>query len=251
MTRRAGPAPGSNIDTYSTSSNPPNTSLIRTSTTAATNTSGESPMPRPNRFLAVLVVASAIIAACSSSDYTVTPKLTPTVNHVRASRVEATDSALKLTTTAYSDTALTLKRTTALPSDITVSGIIGSNGGTLSIPAAGVVLDIRKNALSAPTLITMTAKKGVNVVYEFGPHGTVFNKPVSIQQDLSFTAAASNAKLRTGMHGAYFDVASDSAYVTTDHIKIKENQIGYDDGIATLTFYVGHFSGYMVAVGFN
>jgi hypothetical protein len=210
------------------------------------------PSLRPLSLLLVAsaAIATAAIASCSSPDLGLRPKLSAVGGKPMMQKVQATDSVMNLTNTSYSDTAAVLKRTTALPADISVTALIGSAGGTLEIPSAGIRVEIPGKALSAPTQLTMTALKGDNVAYEFGPHGTLFNKPLKVTQDLTSTVAAAVAK-QVGIHGAYFPTSLDSAWVDAGkgHARIKENQLSYKVSDTQLKFYVDHFSGYMVALG--
>ena len=80
-----------------------------------------------------------------------------------------------------------LARKHALPSDITVSAVIGKEGGSLSIPAAGFELIVPKGAVKGPTDFKVTALKGRLVAYEFGPHGITFKKSLVARQDLAVT----------------------------------------------------------------
>lgn len=208
-------------------------------------------MHRSSRFNVLLVAVAVLAGACSAADAPLQPKLSPSGFKPSMARVRATDSSMALTDISYSDTATLLKRTTPLATDLTVTALIGSTGGSLQIDAAGVKVDIPPHALSAPTQITMTARKGDNVAYEFGPHGTVFAAPVKVTQDLSVTAAYNDAARQAGMHAAYFDTSLDSAFTdaTKQHAHIKENQLSYKESATQIRFYVGHFSGYLVSMG--
>src|SRR5213075_261176 len=68
--------------------------------------------------------------------------------------------------------------------DLSTSGVIGPDGGTLSIPAADFTIVFPKGALSTNTLITITANSGRYVGYEMLPHGLTFNVPVIATQGL-------------------------------------------------------------------
>lgn len=209
-------------------------------------------MVRYTRLSLIVLLAGATILACSTSDMPVTPKLAPTAATPTFARIRATDSLLVITDVTYGDTALILKRSAPLASDITVSATIDRAGGSLAIAEAGVRVDIPPGALSVPTVVTMTARKGLDVAYEFGPHGTTFNAPVSILQDLKGTLAGTNPALQKGMHGGYVETSLDSAFVDPLHLtaRVKETQLGYrDPGTNRLRIFIGHFSGYLVAVG--
>lgn len=70
-----------------------------------------------------------------------------------------------------------------------VSAVIGSEGGTLSLPGSDFAMDIPSGALAAPTTITVIAKAGPHVAYEMLPHGLRFLKPVTAVQGLRNTQA--------------------------------------------------------------
>src|SRR3982751_4734971 len=105
----------------------------------------------------------------------------------------------------YSDTAIVLQRTAPLSADLTESATVGPKGGEIAIAAAGVKVAIPAGALTASTLITMTALKGTHVAYDFQPHGLIFLKPVKVQQEIIGTGATGIAALLNGMHGVYFE----------------------------------------------
>lgn len=138
-----------------------------------------------------------------------------------------------------------LQRTTPLASSITVSQTIGSGGGTLSIPAAGVTVTVPAGALSAPTVITMTARAGSAVAYDFGPHGITFAKPLSLSQKLSGTNASllSVPFLKLGYY-------SDPSLLGTVTSLVSE-LIGGSTNLLTWTYTapIKHFSGYVIACG--
>lgn len=145
------------------------------------------------------------------------------------------------------DTTLnTLQLTVPLLSDISRSATIGPDGGSIEIPETGFRLDVPKNALSAPTLITVTAVQGSTVAYEFEPHGITLNKRLVVTQSLGPTSIVSNL-LGQSFTGAYFtsrdDIHADgTAFVheleptSTDLLSLQ------------VRFSIGHFSGYLVGV---
>ena len=202
--------------------------------------------------LALTLVAGGAIAC---ADTPTTTRLSPNdAPNPGFARIKATDSMMVVTEVTYSDTSLVLKRLTPLAADISVSATIGAAGGEIKINEAGGKIDIPAGALSAPTLITMTALKGPNVAYDFQPHGLTFAQPVKIQQSIAGTWAASYPKLLKGMHGSYYGQASlDSAFLDVGKFfaKVQENQIGYFEANASqIKFYINHFSGYLVSCGF-
>ena len=134
-----------------------------------------------------------------------------------------------------------------------VSEVIGPDGGTLSLPGADFTMNIPSGALAAPTTITVVAKAGPHVAYEFLPHGLRFLRPVTVVQGLRTTST----------FGTDAGNAVRSAYLAEG----KEN-IGVDDSTspselqaATTYFYgaqpvaetqvwtVNHFSRYILISG--
>ncbi len=137
-----------------------------------------------------------------------------------------------------------LTRTTALTRDITVTALIGREGGYLRIPEAGFDLAVPKGAVSEPTKFTVTALRGNLVAYEFGPHGLEFNVPLRARQDLAKTTwNYAMPQLFAGyfLEKADLDPGSSKALVA--------------ESIEGLTFAwakrfawpISHFSGYVVA----
>ena len=199
----------------------------------------------------LFLLATLAVGACSVTESPVTPRLT---NGEMSTflRVKATDSMMVATTTTYPDTAQVLTRSTALASDVTVSAVIGTAGGELTIPSAGIVLKVPAGALAQSTTISMTAVAGSAVAYTFAPHGLVFAKPVKLEQSLAGTAAGTTPGLLANAHAAYFEGSLDSNYVDAGRtkVKVKENQLTYHDANGgKLKFSIGHFSGYILACG--
>ena len=138
-----------------------------------------------------------------------------------------------------------LQRKTALSAPITVSKSIGSEGGTLAIPAAGVTVIVPKGALTKTTTITMTARSGTLVAYDFAPHGIVFAKPLVFKQSLKGTnASLLNAPfLRLGYY-------ADESLLTKTGALVTELLGGVVDTLSwTFTSSISHFSGYIVTCG--
>ena len=69
-----------------------------------------------------------------------------------------------------------------LNSDETVAGLCQAGQTcTLSMRKPSVNVTIPASALSQDTYITVTALAGKDVNFEFGPHGTLFNTPISVE----------------------------------------------------------------------
>lgn len=202
--------------------------------------------------LAIGLVTTVGLAACVDTATNPSAKLAPPPHSPEFARIRATDSLMRVTDIVFSDTALVLRRLVPLDSNISLSAVIGPDGGSIKISAAGGKIDIPAGALSEPTTITMTALAGSDVAYEFQPHGLVFAQPVKVQQDLRSTWASVYPQLLGMAHGGYYDRSLDSSYVDPGKLFVilKEHELGYLETNATqLKFYIGHFSGYVVTCG--
>lgn len=204
------------------------------------------------RTLAALLLVVGGVYACSTA--TETSRVGDVGFRPLFARHAATDSNLRETPFMYGDTTLVMKRPTPLDTDLSVTAVIGSAGGELRLDAAGVHLFIPRNALAASTEITLTAKAGSDVAYEFAPHGLTFRLPVIVRQDLARTAGAVDPGKLVDVRGAYYDRSLDSSFVDDEHAwaRIRETQLGYVDAEKRfLRFFIGHFSGYLVSWGFT
>ena len=138
-----------------------------------------------------------------------------------------------------------LTRKQELTKDITVTAVIGSNGGRLAIPAAGFELVVPRYAVKKSTRFTVTAIKGKLVAYEFGPHGTNFPRSLQAKQDLSVTDW--NLLSLRPLTAGYFADRSD--------LNLQRATALVSEIIRGLTipltkqfnFPIDHFSGYVVA----
>ena len=205
-----------------------------------------------HRSLLALGIAAVGLAACVDTATSPAAKFSPSVRGPELIRIRATDSLMRVTDVVFSDTALALRRLAPLDSDISVTAVIGPDGGAIKINEAGGKIDIPAGALTEATTITMTALAGPNVAYEFQPHGITFAQPVKVQQDLRFTEASVTPALLGLAHGGYYDRALDSTFVDSGKtlLQVKEHELGYIESNATqLKFYIGHFSGYVVLCG--
>jgi hypothetical protein len=192
---------------------------------------------------AFALLALSLAAACSSEHAApTTPSLAPTA--ASASLLGAVGSVVGSTLSVL-QLVQPLQRTTPLPNDITVTQTIDGSGGTLSIPAAGVTVTVPQGALATPTVITMRARAGAAVAYDFEPHGIVFAGPLTFTQKLGDT----NASLLsfTGMQLGYY--ADDS--LLGQNTALVSELIGGTVSLLSQTFTsrIQHFSGYVVSCG--
>jgi hypothetical protein len=138
-----------------------------------------------------------------------------------------------------------LQRNVPLLADISVSKTIGTAGGTLSIPGAGVTVVVPSGALSSNTVITMTARKGTLIAYDFAPHGITFAKPLVFTQKLAGTNASllNAGSIQLGYY-------ADPSQLTLLGGLVSELLGGNVNLLAwTYTGNIKHFSGYMMSMG--
>jgi hypothetical protein len=192
------------------------------------------------RRIGVVAFGLALLSACSGE---------PSAPAAPVAPPSSTNADLLGTVTGLVSRTLTpvagVQRNTPLAAPITVTQTIGSAGGTLSIPAAGVTVTVPVGALTAPTVITMTARAGSLVAYDFAPHGITFRKPLVFTQKLSVTTASLlSAPL---MQLGYY---SDPSLLGTLGGLVSELLGGSVNLVSwTFTSTIPHFSGYMVACG--
>jgi len=137
-----------------------------------------------------------------------------------------------------------LQRLVPLGQSYTATSTIGTAGGSIAIPRAGVTITFPAGAVAAPTSITVTALAGSNVAYEFEPHGLVFQNPPVITQELGLTQLANNLLLAPSLEGAYY--ASPAQLAGGSAVVQEEIPASVDLLRLRLTFPIRHFSGYAV-----
>lgn len=181
----------------------------------------------------------ALSASCASESSTL-----PTVPNAAFSKAPVQNLLSPATATALT-LATGAQRTSALPASLTVTQAIGVAGGTLSIPQAGVTITVPAGALAGTTILSMTARVGTVVAYDFAPHGTTFAKPVVFTQTFGGTnvSPALAAMLTLGYY-------ADPSYLTTVGGSVSEFISGTANLVnGSFTANISHFSGYMVACG--
>ena len=192
-------------------------------------------MPTHLRRIACIALGALAIASCSEHP-TALPQLQSAPEQPASSLLGAVTSLVDVDG---------LQRTKALSKPITVSKSIGAAGGTLAIPEAGVTVIIPRGALAATTKITMTARAGTLVAYDFAPHGITFAKPLVFSQQLRGTNASllSAPLLKLG----YYE---DASLLTRTGGVVSQLLGGVVNTFSwTFTSTIPHFSGYMVTCG--
>ena len=138
--------------------------------------------------------------------------------------------------------ASVLTREAALAEDITVTALIGEEGGSLRISEAGLKVDVPKGAVTGePIALSVTALAGQMVAYEFGPHGTVFNVPLQVEQKLKGT---NWHKQRDPMvaEAGYFADRSQLNHELNTAVVDEFLPANVDVGKSKLRFDISHFS---------
>jgi hypothetical protein len=135
-----------------------------------------------------------------------------------------------------------LKRSSPMPTEEKVTRTIGSDGGTIYLPRAGLTVTIPRYALSSNTAITVTAPAGNLMGYHFAPHGLVFKKSVTMKQDLTKTELGLLGRLLNAPKAAYFLGDLRPQVTALELLGLNLNGLfGY------ASFNVRHFSGYVIA----
>lgn len=188
---------------------------------------------RPTSLIA-MVGASLFVAACASDP------LTPAVEVERRDATLPKPAVVKV-----------LARTTPLASAERASlTITAKQGGTIRLPNAGLVVTVPVGAIKNGTLtITVTADPGKSLSYDFQPHGTVFQKALTLTQDLNRTTWKNLST--TQLWGGYFPQAVDDAkglatITESFPVRISGSKVSTS---ASAAFDIWHFSGYTVASG--
>ena len=197
--------------------------------------------------IAPIAIASTALMSCQRADATGPRLATRQPPPAIAAREGAWAPA-----SAATDTVLVLHRLVPLAHDLTVSRRIGPDGGELTLAAAGASLRIPRGALQAPLVITMTAKAGTGVAYEFEPHGTKFPVALVFRQNLGHTQAVQSKALAQSLHGSYFDGDLATAFVDPARlfVRVREQRpTSVDDEGREVTFTIAHFSGYLLSSG--
>jgi hypothetical protein len=195
------------------------------------------PLVRPFARRAALLVAVAgavVTAACSTDSVASAPEM------ARRSEVLPPTGAVKV--------KLLPRKVEQTQVEIGTLTISATNGGTITLPGAGVTLVVPAGAIKSGKLeIVMTATVGRTVSYEFQPHGVKFAKPLTLVQDLGKAQYQAGMALWGGYNletvdqvkGQVTILESVLAPVTTDR----------KTGKVVASFPIHHFSGYVLTSG--
>ena len=194
------------------------------------------------RRISLVAASLALFSACSSE-----PTSAPQAR-VPAPAAPSASLAVGVVNAAEHPVHLPgLRRGSPLTASFTVSQMIGTAGGTLSIPAAGVTVVVPAGALASNTLITMTARRGALVAYDFAPHGITFAKPLVFTQSLNGTSASllNVSLLALGYY-------ADPSQLTFTGGLVSDLTAGVTNLVSwSFTANIKHFSGYLVSCDRN
>jgi hypothetical protein len=196
---------------------------------------------------ALAAIALTVLAACSEAPSApLAPASKPSAG-LLGGVVGLVDGLVTVLTSPLR--AKALKRNSPIAAQ-SASATIGLVGGTITLPGAGLTVVVPSGAVSVPTTITVSAPQGTAVWYDFQPHGIKFAVPLQITQDLRSTNYSSLPLLSPPLKGAYMvDGSQDPTAATA---LVTETISATLDLLRTkVTFPVRHFSGYMVAWGFE
>src|SRR6266540_4317374 len=141
------------------------------------------------------LAAIAVIAyACSETSGIVSP-LTPPPS-TRAVRFTAAPAGKGLATHAVSWGAGHSN------GQFSVSALITTAGGTISLPNSDFTISFAPGALSSDVTITVVSLGGPWIAYDLLPHGLKFSKPVIVTQGL-FNTSAGVAGFTQPLYAAY------------------------------------------------
>lgn len=134
-----------------------------------------------------------------------------------------------------------------------VSSVVGPEGGSLSLPGSDFTMTIPAGGLAAPTLITVISKGGPHVAYDMQPHGLVFQKPVTIVQQLRGTASYGTSEA-SGIRSAYLSdgneaIGSDDSAAPSELAAGATLINGTNNVAETHVWYLNHFSRYILISG--
>jgi hypothetical protein len=131
-----------------------------------------------------------------------------------------------------------------------VSGVIGYNGGTLTIPGSDFTITFPQGALSQSTAIKIVSDGNGYVSYDMQPHGIKFAKPVIVTQRLRNTSVY-GTPLAWNAFGAYFPQDPNLLTGVLKALEIETTTIfaGPSGQPEIEAWQLRHFSRYMLSSG--
>jgi hypothetical protein len=216
-----------------------------------------------SRFFRAFVLVPTLFVALSCSDYspTTAPIAAPTATQdgllsgLLGLVTGLLGSVLKVVVGVVDPNGIPVRAATWGPGHVnqvrSVSGTIGYNGGTLSIPGSDFTISFPQGALSQSTAITIISDGSDYVSYDMRPHGLTFAKPVLVTQKLRNTSLYGTQQVWNSF-GAYFP---QDPTILSGLLKAVETTtttiFAAPDGTAPAIhiWQLRHFSRYMLASG--
>ena len=208
-----------------------------------------------------LVLATFVALSCSDYSPTAPPKVAPTqaqdglLGDLLGLVVNVVGTVLKVIVGVVDPDGIEVRAVRWAPSHVnqvrSVSGTIGYNGGTLSIPGSDFSITFPRGALSNSTQITIISDASGYVSYDMRPHGLRFAKPVLVTQKLRNTELYGTPQVWNSF-GAYF---AEDPTILSGLLKAVETTtttiFAAPDGTAPAihVWQLKHFSRYMLASG--
>lgn len=168
-----------------------------------------------SRFVRSSALVFATFAALSCSDYSPTAPPMPAPTQVQDGLLsgllglvtEVLGSVLKVVVGVVDPNGIEVRAVRWAPSHVnevrSVSGTIGYDGGSLSIPGSDFTITFPRGALSSSTAITIISDASGYVSYDMRPHGLTFATPVLVTQSLRNTTLYGTPEVWNSF-GAYF-----------------------------------------------
>lgn len=195
----------------------------------------------------VTIAIAAFVAACGSDASNPTGLKSPG----QASQSQS------LTLAQQQTLAQGLMWSTPQPA-VSATKLITPAGGTIDLPTVGLQVQVPKGAVAANITITVTTLAGNVVAYDFQPHGTVFNVPLTFVQSLAPTNFA-GIKLPKNFTqqwaGAYYldarQIDQTTGIASVNELIPATSDVTFSGGKnnGRVSFPVRHFSGYLISVG--
>jgi ZU5 domain len=187
---------------------------------------------RARTIIVALAVAGSAVACRSDSPTVTAPTASANFKKVKNSKT--------------SDTSTVVTRKLSFATDVTVSAVIGSAGGTLELKDAGLTMIVPAGAVSSDQTFSITALAGNMIAYEFAPHMN-FAKAVRFEQKLDvFNIPSDVGAFSLG----YFAQRADLGVLESEVGTIQEQlPVVIDISGGKAKADVMHFSGYLMASG--
>lgn len=208
-----------------------------------------------------LVLATFVALSCSDYSPTAPPMVAPTqaqdglLSGLLGLVTGLLGSVLKVIGGVVDPNGIEVRAVQWAPSHVnqvrSVSGTIGVNGGSLSIPGSDFTITFPYGALSRSTAITIISDASGYVSYDMRPHGLTFAKPVLVTQKLRNTTLYGTPQVWNSF-GAYFP---EDPTILSGLLRAVETTtttiFAAPDGSAPAihVWQLKHFSRYMLASG--